>query len=237
MSKWKHRIRRERTHSCRFLTFSCYHRLQLFNNDSIKDCFVEHLAAARLECGFGLIAWVVMPDHVHLLIWPRVVDAPIPTVMSALKTEFAKQVIGRWRELDAAVLPRITDSRGDRHFWQRGGGYDRNIGAGAEYKEKFGYIHANPVRRKLAERAVDWKWSSVRWYRQPEAYVGPPCDPVWLPGTYEPDPNWCAPDESVEGPATPAAPRGGAQSCSATAPKATSTTTATSPHPPAHSPH
>ena len=45
-------------------------------------------------------------------------------------------------------------------FWQRGGGYDRNIWTAEEIREKMGYIHANPVRRGLLERPGDWPWSS-----------------------------------------------------------------------------
>jgi putative transposase len=188
MPKPRHRVRREHTNSCRFLTFSCQGRLALFNNNAIKDRFVEHLGAAREQCGFGLIAWVIMPEHIHLLIWPKVPEATVDVVLSALKEDFAREVITRWRELRAPILSRITDSRGSAHFWLRGGGYDRNIGAGREFTEKFNYIHANPVRRGLVERAVDWKWSSARWYYQREAYWGPPCDPVWRPGSYEQEP-------------------------------------------------
>jgi putative transposase len=47
-------------------------------------------------------------------------------------------------------------------FWQRGGGYDRNIRTVKEMHEKIAYIHANPVRRGLVERVADWPWSSWR---------------------------------------------------------------------------
>jgi putative transposase len=42
--------------------------------------------------------------------------------------------------------------------------YDRNIRDYAEFVEKLQYIHRNPVKRGLVERAEDWKWSSFRHY-------------------------------------------------------------------------
>jgi REP-associated tyrosine transposase len=53
---------------------------------------------------------------------------------------------------------------GDPHFWQPGGGYDRNIISGHELLEKVNYIHTNPVRRGLVKHVIDWPWSSARWY-------------------------------------------------------------------------
>ena len=64
----------------------------------------------------------------------------------------------------SADPPRLTDSRGSVRFWQRGGGYDRNIHTENELEEKIVYIHENPVRRGLVLQATDWRWSSARWY-------------------------------------------------------------------------
>ncbi len=154
----------EHTNHARFLTFSCYQRLPLFENDAIKDAFVEQIEKARSKTEFRLIAWVIMPEHVHLLIWPEVSEFPASKVSWWLKRDFARLVIGRWRELDAGILGKIQATDGKHRFWQRGGGYDRNIVAGSELEEKIRYIHENPVRRELVERAEDWKWSSARWY-------------------------------------------------------------------------
>jgi putative transposase len=47
-------------------------------------------------------------------------------------------------------------------FWQRGGGYDRNLRSDRDIYEKIRYVHLNPVRRGLAKDAGDWPWSSAR---------------------------------------------------------------------------
>ncbi|MCA8990243.1 MAG: hypothetical protein KDA78_21525, partial [Planctomycetaceae bacterium] len=46
-------------------------------------------------------------------------------------------------------------------FWQRGGGYDRNLRSTSDVHEKIRYIHENPVRRGLCQFPSDWKWSSA----------------------------------------------------------------------------
>ena len=51
-----------------------------------------------------------------------------------------------------------------RRIWQPGGGYDRNVIDLSTVQEMIDYIHANPVRRGLVERAIDWEYSSARWY-------------------------------------------------------------------------
>ncbi len=157
------RLRRyEALNHARFLTFSTYTRLPLFQIDTIRGLFAGHLARARDRDGFRLLAWVVMPEHIHLIIWQG--ESPITRSLLALKSGFAREVLGRWRELDAPVLARLTDAQGRQRFWQRGGGYDRNIRDEDELREKITYIHNNPVKRGLVGRPTDWAWSSARWY-------------------------------------------------------------------------
>ena len=148
----------------RFLTFSCYKQLPLFNNDRIKDAFVDHIHNTRNTTGCHLIAWVIMPEHVHLLIWPDTQRAPVSRVGWLLKRSFSKRVIQRWKELNAPILPTIQTSKGAYRFWQHGGGYDRNIISQHELDEKLNYIHHNPVKRGLVRSPIDWTWSSARRY-------------------------------------------------------------------------
>ncbi len=163
MSEPRKRLRRcEIDGHARFLTFSCYQRLPLLSNPDIRDPFAEQLFLARTRLDFKLIAWVVMPEHVHLLILPDQANASVPSVLSAIKRPFAAMVLARWRELEAPVLDRIRDRSGAERFWQAGGGYDRNIFSEGELREKIRYIHENPVRRGLVGREEDWVWSSAR---------------------------------------------------------------------------
>jgi putative transposase len=148
----------------RFLTFSCYQRLRLFENDRVKDFFARRLQAAHESQQFRLFAWVVMPEHVHLLVVPKLPEFPVPKMLSAIKRPFAEAVLKRWRELKAPVLAKLTDEIGRFHFWQPGGGHDLNVYTHEKHVQKVRYIHENPVTRGLVCTAQDWAWSSARWY-------------------------------------------------------------------------
>ena len=161
----KHRMRRwEVKHHIRFLTFSCYRRLPLLNHDGIRSLLVEHVGRAREKHDFDLFGWVIMPEHVHLLIRPKLPEGPVGRILSTIKRPVAMTVLNRWRKLGAPVLEKIVSESGETHFWQPGGGHDRNIFSAAEFDEKLKYIHMNPVTRGLAAKSVDWAWSSARWY-------------------------------------------------------------------------
>ena len=158
------RRRFEIDNQARFLTFSCYQRLELFQNDEIKNTFVHDINRARNLSNCKLLGWVIMPEHIHLLVIPYLPEFPIPTVLKHLKGSFANTVLKRWRELKAPVLSKLTDTRGKLHFWQKGGGYDRNIRSDEEFFEKLNYIHNNPVIRGLVKCPSGWMWSSAMWY-------------------------------------------------------------------------
>lgn len=146
----------------RFLTFSCHRRLPLLNHDAIRQLLVDRLAVVCQQQQVRLLAWVIMPEHVHLLVFPEA-QVNMTRFTHALKRPVAEQVLRRWRTLNASILQKIGNTRG-YHFWQRGGGDDRNITCDDELREKIAYIHENPVRRKLVPVAIDYAWSSARGY-------------------------------------------------------------------------
>lgn len=168
--------RREVSGAVRFITFSCHRRLPLLGHPAIRDLFARELGAARLAHAFELLAWVVMPEHVHLLMRPRRGE-PLAAALRSLKTAVAKQVVARWRELRAGILDEIRTCRGGVRFWQKGGGFDRNVRDEAEFCREVRYTHRNPVERGLVVRPEDWAWSSVRWWmgrRDGEVACDPP---------------------------------------------------------------
>lgn len=176
----KTRKRYEVPQHLRFLTFSCFQRLPLFHNDKIKEAFANTLSQSRKRQHFRLIAWVVMPEHVHILLVPDLPTSPVSRILKDLKNSFANQILKRWRALDAPILVQIKDKSEKHHFWQAGGGYDRNVYSAKEYEEKFNYIHNNPVSRGLVDLPEQWRWSSASWYEgvQEETFV--PIDPIGI---------------------------------------------------------
>lgn len=88
---------------------------------------------------------------------------------------------------------RIRHDQGEGHlheltfscfrFWQEGPGFDRNLFSPEAITASMDYIHLNPVKRGLCEKATDWKWSSARFY------LGETTDPD-LPTLTRPDAAW-----------------------------------------------
>lgn len=149
------------------LTFSCYQRFQFLSKDRTREWFVDALENARRELAFDLWAYVIMPEHVHVLVYPRGNDALAGAIRGAIKEPVARTAIKYLEENAPKWIPRITVREGKRvrrRFWQAGGGYDRNGIKIETVHAMIDYIHNNPVRRGLVAKATDWEWSSARWY-------------------------------------------------------------------------
>jgi len=151
----------------RFLTFSCYRRLNLLGNPRIRDALAREIFAARAKCGFRLQAWVIMPEHVHLVLAAADPEWPVERILPQIKAPFAQNIIGRWRKLGvrgAGALSKITDGSGRVRFWQPGGGFDRAARNIDKLVREGNYVHRNPVKRGLAACESGWKWSSAHEY-------------------------------------------------------------------------
>lgn len=127
------------------------------------------------------MAWVVMPEHFHLLLVPTETlgGSPLSIILVATKKPLAEQVLGRWRDEGRPEAAELHGSRGRTHFWQPGGGFDRLVRDSDELDKTVRYIHNNPVARGLVEHPLDWEWSSARWYageRHREPTIDPPFD-------------------------------------------------------------
>lgn len=147
-----------------FLTFSCYHRLPLFGKDRTCRWFVEALDEGRRKQSFDVWAWVIMPEHVHLLLWPRKAIYRMADILSAIKTPVGAKAIVYLQDHAPRFLERLTvvhRRRTYHHFWQVGAGHDHNLWEPRSIHRAVAYIHANPVRRGLVQRAEDWAWSSA----------------------------------------------------------------------------
>jgi putative transposase len=149
------------------LTFSCYHRYQFLSRDRTREWFVEALEAKRRVWPIDLWAWVIMPEHVHLIVAPREPGVAVGRFVGSVKEAVSRRAVAWLREHSPQWLTRIRVVEGTkvRHrFWQPGGGYDRSIDDPDTLEAMIQYIHQNPVRRGMVERAEDFEWSSARWY-------------------------------------------------------------------------
>jgi putative transposase len=129
-----------------FITFSCYHRLPLLARPGGYSAFEAELEATRIQYQFVVAGYVLMPEHVHLLVnEPRL--CTLATALQVLKQKTSRK------------LKNVEE----RQFWQRRY-YDFVVSSEAKRVEKLRYMHRNPVKRGLAADTADWRWSSFRHY-------------------------------------------------------------------------
>ena len=151
-----------------FLTFSCFRRQQLLAKERTRNWLIESIDATRNRLDFAVWAYVIMPEHVHLLVYPRQQPYSVSRMFAAMKVPVARRVLAWVRRNAPQFLDHMCDAQPNGkvsyRFWERGGGYDRNITGDQEIGPVIDYLHANPVRRGLVERPEQWDWSSAAYY-------------------------------------------------------------------------
>jgi putative transposase len=161
------------------LTFCCFRRYPSLQAERTCAWLAEAIEEARHKGDFALWAYAFMPEHVHLLIYPRQPDYDIRIMLQKIKEPVGRKAIQYLRDHAPQWLPRISVRRGDRmerRFWQTGGGFDRNVLEPRAVLAMIEYIHGNPVRRKLVNLAEEWKWSSAGWIEGKNSLKPDPID-------------------------------------------------------------
>ena len=160
-----------------FITASTHRRVPLFT--SLRFCheFVRVLNSLRSDFGFSLLGWVLMPEHFHLLIWPRPAEST-SRIVQQLKQRTAAFILRTLREnsnqpwcgrtLARLRLPKSVHDQSAFRVWQRRF-YPFGIYSEKKKLEKLSYRHANPAMRGLVSSADQWPWSSFRYYHLNDA--------------------------------------------------------------------
>jgi putative transposase len=146
-----------------FITFTCYRRLPLLRAVRARNVFVQILSEVRDRYGFSLVGYVVMPEHIHLLIGEPVKGTP-SIVIQVLKQRVSRRL--RRKRPAAAGQLNLIFAGGDNslpRFWQRRF-YDFNVWSLKKRVEKLHYMHMNPLKRKLVDHPKHWPWSSFSFY-------------------------------------------------------------------------
>src|ERR1051326_7606905 len=133
-------VRYQNQRCLHFITFSCYGRMPLLDSRAAKETFERTLERVRIWYGCSIAGYVVMPEHVHLLL-----SEPERSKLSVV-IQMLKQITSQ--NLRVKHLPR---------FWQVRY-YDFPVWSEAKRIEKLS------VKRGLVARPEDWKWSSFVHY-------------------------------------------------------------------------
>jgi len=150
-----------------FITFSCYRRVPFLRSVRAKNVFVQMLDEVRDRYEFSLLGYVVMPEHVHLLIGEPAKATPSP-VVQVLKQRVSRRLRRKTRAPAAQLSLNFARSECTLPcFWQRRV-YDFNVWSLKKRVEKLHYMHMNPLKRKLVDHPKDWPWSSFPFYSNPK---------------------------------------------------------------------
>ena len=135
----------QKAEALHFITFSCYQRLPFLEGLGPKNTVEVILEQTRARHQARIYAYVLMPEHVHLLM-----NEP-PSILVAQFLKSFKQMTSR----------KLKGAR-DR-FWQERY-FDRNVYGEAARSEVIRYIHRNPVKRGLVASPEQYRWSSFSHY-------------------------------------------------------------------------
>ncbi|HTW59161.1 MAG TPA: transposase [Terriglobales bacterium] len=154
-------------HHLHFITCSCYRRLPFLNRARSRDCFLSMLEQVRERYRFVVVGYVVMPEHVHLLLTEPEIGTP-SKVMQVLKQRTAQALLPKRKRRNPLPRNLFGDEPRKRAFWQARF-YDFNVWTTRKRVEKLRYMHRNPVKRGLVATPEQWRWSSYRFYLLDEA--------------------------------------------------------------------
>jgi putative transposase len=163
---------------CHFVTTKTFQNSKIFSNDKAAEILIQVILDVKGKLNFRLMAFVVMPDHIHLMLVPDKRNT-ISDVMRHIKGRFARRYnkvsrginspdygvqdlrVGNSSPLHKPGTHRAGNSSlPEFKLWQESF-YDHVIRNKKEFVQRLNYVKYNPVRVGLAEKPEDYKYSSA----------------------------------------------------------------------------
>lgn len=157
-----------------YITIVVYNRLQIFTSPSFIIPLIDSLNFYRYNLDFKILGYVIMPDHVHLIIWPQGA-ATISDIMRDFKTFTSKRIINQAKAekrkdwVQAFQLAGEQTGRSKNKVWQDAY-WDKIIFTQKFLQQKLDYMHLNPVRAGLVNDLAAYPYSSYRNYEYEEEW-------------------------------------------------------------------
>jgi putative transposase len=133
----------------------------LLGTSQRRNLLLRVLEQLRRCYQFVVVGYVIMPEHVHLLL-SEPQEKTLSTVMQALKLGFARRVLAEAKRRRKPAQGALFE-HAPQHVWQKRF-YDFNVWTERKRIEKLRYMHRNPVKRGLVASPELWQWSSFRAY-------------------------------------------------------------------------
>jgi putative transposase len=162
-----------------FITGNLHQRVPVFRDDNCCQAFIDVCAEMREQWPFKLIAYVLMPDHIHLVVNPR--DGRVRELTGKLKSQSARRIVAV--ASDVSFTAGQSESGAPFHqVWQES---FKALPLWSDWMiwQKINYIHSNPLKARLVKSAADYRWSSY------SAFYSGGADPIPL------DREWWWPDD------------------------------------------
>lgn len=152
-----------------YLTSVSNNRLRVFQTEKLKELMCGALNEARRSASLLLFAYVIMPDHIHALIGSQRKPSDVLRYVNGISS---RRVINFLKEGGhESSLSKLKHSEGPREYKYSLWDHHPNVKLVTTENglmEKANYIHLNPLRAGLVERAEDYRWSSSRcWQGKP----------------------------------------------------------------------
>jgi putative transposase len=151
------------------LTFTCFKFRKFLSKDRTRQYVIDALARFPGEYDFDLWAYVIMPEHMHVIVAPRHDEYDMSDFLKSFKQSVSRKAINYLRRYKPDGLRLLATGMKDSPyaFWMDGPGYDRNVIKLKTLNKMVDYVHDNPVRRGLVKSPEDWAWSSAREWLEP----------------------------------------------------------------------
>ena len=149
-----------------FVTCTVLEWLPVFTRPETVDILLDSLRFLQVNAGLKVYAWVVLENHLHLVVQAL----GLGEVLRRFKSWTAHELIRLLTERGVhAYLDRLAFAKRahktdrEHQFWQEGA-HPEQIGSVDMMRQKVDYIHFNPVKRGYVDRPEQWRYSSVRVY-------------------------------------------------------------------------
>jgi putative transposase len=140
-----------------FLTIVTFERRQIFNQPQECRILGKAVNQVRGDYPFSLDAWVLMPDHLHVIWTLPKGDINYGKRVGLVKAYFSKAA-RTWFHDESKMNPSRRDRR-ETTIWQRRF-WEHTIRDEEDLARHFDYLHYNPVKHGLVQRVRDWPYSS-----------------------------------------------------------------------------
>ena len=142
----------------------CRRKILIQNVDILREAFKK----SKNIYNYQLFAIVILPEHIHMLIKPKVVKE-YPEIISCVKREFTNNLDEMIKIDIKKTLSQSKIKKRESGVWHRRY-YEHTIRNEDDLFFHLNYIHFNPVKHKLVKKVKDWRYSSffkfvnMKWY-------------------------------------------------------------------------